>query len=383
MKQLIQHKKIAIIGGGPAGLTLACLLQQKGASVTVYERDVHKDVRISGGPLDIHRNSGQLALEAAGVMDAFYQYARPTGESMYTMTGELVMEQMPTDAEKYERPELDRNDLRTMLLNKLIPGTVVYNRHLLSVIPVNNHYLLHFEQGITEKADIVIGADGARSKVRPQVTTAVREYSGSVMIEGEISNPSVSCPVMYQKCSNKNVMIMGANKVLFVHPKHNGNLIFHASFRREENWAANSGIDWKDAAAVRFFLTQLFTGWNNDCHEIFAACPQFLLLPVYRLPLTETWAARGNITLIGDAAHLMPPYAGEGANMGLLDAWHLGSNLTGEAFNSISDAILAYEKMMFSYAREAQEITSLSEEVLHTQGPKEVLQLRAGGEIQA
>src|SRR5450755_4790961 len=76
----IKNKKIAIIGGGPGGLTLARLLQQKGIPVTVYERDVNREVRVQGGALDLHTESGLAALEKAGLMDEFKTHYRPGAE---------------------------------------------------------------------------------------------------------------------------------------------------------------------------------------------------------------------------------------------------------------------------------------------------------------
>src|SRR6187402_2454907 len=74
---MIQNKKIALIGGGPGGLTLARLLQLQGANVTVYERDINKDTRIQGGALDLHDESGLAALKKAGLLDAFKTNYRP------------------------------------------------------------------------------------------------------------------------------------------------------------------------------------------------------------------------------------------------------------------------------------------------------------------
>ena len=69
---LLKNKKIAIIGAGPAGLTIAKLLQQKGVNVTVYERDKDAKIRIWGGTLDLHKDSGQDAMKSAGLLEDYY-----------------------------------------------------------------------------------------------------------------------------------------------------------------------------------------------------------------------------------------------------------------------------------------------------------------------
>ena len=90
----------------------AVLLQQRGAAVTVYERDAGPEARIWGGTLDIHRNSGQRALETAGLLARFYQLARLTAERMAAPDGTLLEDESVEEATAYWRPEIDRPDLR-------------------------------------------------------------------------------------------------------------------------------------------------------------------------------------------------------------------------------------------------------------------------------
>src|SRR5580658_46720 len=73
----INGKQIAIVGGGPGGLTLALLLQMQGADVRVYERDRSRDARVQGSALDLHEDSGLAALKAAGLTDQFWANYRP------------------------------------------------------------------------------------------------------------------------------------------------------------------------------------------------------------------------------------------------------------------------------------------------------------------
>src|SRR5580698_8666761 len=79
---LVKNKTIAIVGGGPGGLTLARLLQLKGATVKVYERDRNKDARMPGATLDLHEESGLKALQEAGLMDAFRANYRPGADKL-------------------------------------------------------------------------------------------------------------------------------------------------------------------------------------------------------------------------------------------------------------------------------------------------------------
>ena len=85
-----------------------------------------------------------------------------------------------------------------------------------------------------------------------------------------------------------------------------------------------------------------------------------------RLKVDTGWTSKENITLVGDAAHVMPPFAGIGVNIGLLDALNLATNLTEGNFPNIQSAITDYEQKMFVYATEAQEGTSQAEEGIHS-----------------
>src|SRR5262245_25157216 len=112
----VKNKKIAIVGGGPGGLTLARILQMKNANVTVYERDPGKDARAQGATLDLHYDSGLKALREAGLMDAFKANYRPGADrlSIIDKHANVLMEdnEKETSAEERFRPEIDRGPLK-------------------------------------------------------------------------------------------------------------------------------------------------------------------------------------------------------------------------------------------------------------------------------
>ncbi len=137
----IHHKSIAIIGGGPGGLTLARLLQMNGANVKIYERDVNRQVRVQGATLDLHDDSGLKALRAAGLMDAFKANYRPGADQMKVLDKNATIyldESFATNEENdFSRPEIDRGPLREILLDSLQPDTVVWDSQFLSLQPVS------------------------------------------------------------------------------------------------------------------------------------------------------------------------------------------------------------------------------------------------------
>ncbi|WP_269448436.1 FAD-dependent oxidoreductase [Acetobacter cerevisiae] len=178
-------QRIAIIGGGPGGLMLARLLQRHGKCPVVLERDRHAEERPQGGSLDMHSETGQYAMERAGLREAFMAAARPEdqGDRLYNAEGELLFDRNePTD----DRPEIDRSVLRQILLNSLTPGTVLWGRRITRIAPEKGGFVVGGD-GWSEQFDAVVGADGAWSVVRPLLSDAVPLYEGVTLVElGEL-----------------------------------------------------------------------------------------------------------------------------------------------------------------------------------------------------
>lgn len=354
--KLIHDRKIAIIGGGPGGLTLAKLLQMRGANVTVYERDLNKDARVQGAIVDLHYDSGLKVIAAAGLMDAFKANYMPGADKFRMMDsdGNICFDE-PTETgtpgfgDERFRPEIDRGALRRILLDVLTPGTVIWDRQLASMEQMNDGWELKFKNGTTAVADIVIGADGYRSKVRPYVTDITALYSGATIIQGEIEHPERDCPEMSALISKANMIAMGLGKTIAAQPRGDGGLTFYAASLYPERWVENGGVDFGENEAVRAFLKNYYKDWNPIFFTLFDACMQFVPRPLNYFPLNQQWAPKANVTLIGDAAHLMPP-SGEGVNTAMLDALDLCDCLTNGRYNDVQTAIGAYEEKMLGRA---------------------------------
>jgi 2-polyprenyl-6-methoxyphenol hydroxylase-like FAD-dependent oxidoreductase len=363
---LLQNKKVAIIGAGPVGLTTAKLLQQKGVNVSVYEWDKNAQARISGGTLDIHKGSGQMALEKAGLLQEYFKYARPTGERSVDIDTNIREEMMPTEENKWDRPEIDRNDLRKILLDSLRDETVIWDSQLVDLKKQNNLYHLHFKNGIAATADLVIIANGGRSNARKYVTDSEPKYTGTFIIQGEVLDPIKNCPLFKKLCGEENTMALAERKMLFCQVKSKGALNYYLSFQTNENWVEETSMDFSNKEMVLEFLNKLFVNWHSTFKELFIGTDNFVGLPMRRLHLDQPWESKSDITLVGDAAHVMPPFAGIGVNIGLLDALHLTTNLTEGSFTDTLYAIMDYERKMFAYAGEAQEQTEMAEEGIHS-----------------
>lgn len=362
---LLQNKTVAVIGGGPVGLIFAKLLQLENVNVKVYERDKDEFSRIKGGTLDIHHDYGQIALKKAGLLEEYYKLSRPTGERSANINAEILLDEFPDEHQLYDRPEIDRNDLRQMLVENLKGNTIVWNSKLVSVQQQDDQFVLHFQDGKTVIADLVIGANGGMSNVRKLVTNTIPKYTGIIIIQGEVLNPNESCPNFKKLCGSGNFGVIGEQKFLFSQTKANGALNYYISFRKPESWIMEHGLDFQNNKEINSFLADLLPNWNVSYKELFEATTEFTLLPMRKLPL-ENWLPHKNITLIGDAAHVMPPFSGIGVNIGLLDALYLSENLTNGAYTDLLTAISKYEERMFEYATKAQQDTTEAEEGIHS-----------------
>ncbi|WP_374445434.1 FAD-dependent oxidoreductase [Epilithonimonas sp.] len=371
---LINNKKIAIVGGGPGGLTLARLLQLKGADVKVYERDFDKNARVQGSPLDLHDNSGLAAIRNADLLEEFKQNFLPGADKELIMNdqAEIFFSDHDTKVEenfghKHFRPEIDRGALRKILLESLQPETVVWNSHFISMEKGNNGWIMHFKNGSSAYADIVIASDGANSKIRPYITDIKAIYSGITMLEGNIYNAKETAPNINTLLKGGKIMAFGNGKNLLMGQKGNGDIGFYASFKANENWAFSNGLDYSDNSQILEWFKTEYPEWNHIWHELFKSAENFVPRPIYCMPLDQTWETLPNLTMIGDAAHVMPPFAGEGANMAMLDALELSECLTSGKYNSLKEAISVYEKNMQKRASVAAKESVENGELMHSE----------------
>ncbi|GLI72760.1 hypothetical protein PoHVEF18_000942 [Penicillium ochrochloron] len=374
------NPKIVIIGAGPSGLLLARLLQVNSIPCTIYEAEASPDVRNQGGTLDLHPRAGQAALKAAGLFDEFRKHSRPEGEAMKLIKpdGSILWDdnktiasqatQRQVDGEGRDRPEIDRVKLRDILLSSLEEGTVKWGKKLMRVEPdpsTRGKHTIVFADFTTDTSiDLLIGADGAWSKVRPLLTHEIPFYSGITTIELWALDVDAQDPWLSDYIRKGSCFMFDEGRALQCQRQGTGAVRAYASLRVPEGWLDDCGIDFSNAQGTT--RQEMIDKYWSDCSAdvkrvILSAKNELIPRKLYMLPVGIQWKSKLGATLLGDAAHLMTPFAGVGVNVALADAMDLAKAIVkrkesvvakarSDAHN-IGAAVEEYEKGMFERGR--------------------------------
>ncbi|MET9193502.1 NAD(P)/FAD-dependent oxidoreductase [Streptomyces olivaceus] len=346
------NARISIIGAGPGGLTCARVLRQHGIAATVYDREPDAASRDQGGSLDLHEEDGQLALREAGLLAEFFALARTESqeERRIDPAGRLLGHRLPEEGET-ARPEIDRGQLRDMLLRSLDEGAVRWGRTLASVGgPAEGPRTLTFTDGSTVETDLVIGADGAFSRVRAAVSAAVPRYTGVGFLEAWFDDVEVAHPELSALVGKGSAHVSDGERGLFAQRSSGGHLRVYLMRRVPADWLAEGGLRPDDTDRIRARLLGEYAGWAPELLRMITDNDgPYVDRPLFALPVPHTWPHAPGLTLLGDAAHLMPPL-GAGVNLAMLDAAELALALAGSA--TVEDAVRGYEEVMLPRSAE-------------------------------
>lgn len=378
---LLRNKKIAIVGGGPGGLLLARLLQQEGMAVRVFERDKDRYARQQGATLDLHADTGLKAIAAAGLLDVFKQKFRPGADRMRITDGALtihldehIQEQEKEFGSAHFRPEIDRGPLRELLTDALEQDTIVWNAQLTGMRSSGEGWELLFKEQQPVYADFVIAADGARSVLRKYLTAIQPVYSGVTVMEGTIYNAADQTPALWQLTAGGKLFALEGGKSIILSAKGDGSLSFYTGTRESEGDFGIGNTDFNDKVQVAAWFRSRFSDWSAAWNELFTSADSYFIpRPQYYFPTDQSWDSLPNLTMLGDAAHCMPPYAGEGVNMALADAYDLYEVLVHKEYPSLKTAIAGFEQGMCERAAAVTTVTLEQTDALHTDGNLEYM----------
>ncbi len=352
-----QDYRIGIVGGGPGGLTLARILHGRGVTAAVFDRDAGEGDRPQGGSLDLHADGGQLALRVAGLEAGFRAIARYGDQGMRAVApdGTVVFDEPADGGVGRDRPEVDRPALRSLLLRSLPVGTVRWGHQLRAATPAaGGGFSLAFENGVVETFDLIVGADGAWSRVRPLVSDVRPAYAGVTMVELGLHDAARRLPGLADLVGHGMMFALGDNRGLLFHGSGRGHLHGYAALRVPADWATANRVGRRPADQDRACLLDHFAGWSPVLLDLIARCGGDLIAPrpIHALPVGHAWPHRPGVTLLGDAAHVMSPFGGDGVNLAMADAADLAVALA-DALTTGGDpaaAVAAYEARMFARA---------------------------------
>ncbi|EJD41229.1 putative monooxygenase [Auricularia subglabra TFB-10046 SS5] len=350
--------RIAIIGAGPSGLVLLNVLARKGIPATLYERDEEFGSRAHlGGTLDLHVDSGQAAIKEAGLWDAFVQHSRPEGQEFIVAdkSGEILHHYVPpADAEQHARPEIDRTMLRKIMVDGAPSGSIKWGHALVGASPVagSAEWELTFANGHKVVVDVLVGADGGRSRVRPLVSDVPATYTTITGLE--VSFESSKHPELSARIGEGSLFSYGHNQTIIAQRNGDGRIRTYAFFRHDDaKYVPNLASTNPDRAIAEVLARyEDWAPWLRqlvevaDRHAVYARS-------LYMLPVGHAWAHRPGVTLIGDAMNLMTPFAGKGANVAMLAGLKLGlalASVAGRPMAEVDARIAQYEHEMVPLA---------------------------------
>lgn len=341
---MIPH--IAIVGAGLGGLVLARVLHVNGIAATVYEADDSPDARRQGGMLDIHDDSGQVALKASGLFDAFTKLIHAGGQQTRVLDrdGRVLLDQADDGAGG--RPEVLRGALRRLLLDALPAGTVRWGSKLTEIVPLGaGRHRLSFAGGAIADSDLLVGADGAWSKVRPRLSDARPAYVGTALVETWLHDADRRHPGSARAAGGGSLFAPAPGQAIMAHREPDGSLHAYIALTRPQAWMR--ALEDGDDAGMRRRIAAEFAGWDPALTALVTDgdTPPVVRM-LHALPVGHRWDRVPGVTLLGDAAHLMPP-SGDGANLAMLDGAQLGSAIAARP-GDIEAALHRYEQAMFT-----------------------------------
>ncbi|KAK6064123.1 hypothetical protein SCUP234_13128 [Seiridium cupressi] len=375
---------IAIIGGGPCGLTLARLLECKGIDYVLYERS-EADFSQQGGSLDLHTHTGQRALKDAGLFDEFKKHAR-YADQRFRIFDRLGKQWLSMGGESRDAPEIDRSALRQILVESIPKHKLVWNQTLKDVTSdEDGKPVLNFADDSTASGfKLIIGADGGWSKVRPAITKAVPQYSGRHCIEFRINPGSPGYEFIAEKAGRGSSTWYGEQKYVVVQRQGDLSYRIYLSATVTEDFARKIGANLSNTEGTRrlFLSSDFFGGWADEIKNFIKNAEQFRNWPLYYFPVEAmSWRSVPGLVVIGDAAHLALPN-GEGVNIAMEDSIILASLIEAHGTDGLDGAVSEFEEEMFPRAKKhiADGLTMM-EYMMHEDSPAALIQAFKDGKI--
>jgi 6-hydroxynicotinate 3-monooxygenase len=349
---LKRAQRIAVVGAGLGGLTCAAFLQRAGFAVTVYEQAagfarIGAGIILSANVMKVLRALGleRPLLQVGIAPDAFVSRSWDTGETLFELKLDAASEQ------RFGGPYINvhRGDLHAVLASAVKPGSIGFGHCLVGLEPSSAGVRLLFENGVQHEADIVVGADGIRSKVRevlfgpepPRFTGRVA-HRAIFQTERLGGLPMRDCTKWW-----------GPDRHL---------LAYFMTQRRDEVYLMGSvpaaSWDSEELALTRSprEMIDAFGNFHADIRRVMELATDVIVSPICDRPRHDDWSA-GPIALLGDACHPVRPYMAAGGAMAVEDAAILSRSLIAAGDGDPAAALQCYAATRIPRVSEVQRIS--------------------------
>jgi 6-hydroxynicotinate 3-monooxygenase len=356
-----RNSRIAVIGAGLGGATVAALLQREGHDVRLYEQAraferIGAGIHVSANVMKVLRHLGaEERLSRIGIHpDKFTSRRWDTGEVLF----ELPLGEAGEKKYGASYITVHRNDLHAAILEKLHPGTLAFGKRLIDVSSDATLAHLSFEDGSSAQCDIVIGADGVNSKLREAVAGPSKARFVGAVAHRAIYPSTLLGGLELRNCTKW----WGPNShILIYYIEQSRNEVYLVTSAKGE-WHSQSAFE----ACTNAEVLRSFDGFHPEVRKVIETAPNLTRWPILDIKPIDKWS-EGNLVLLGDACHAMTPYMASGAAMAIEDAAVLARCML--QTDTHADAFALYAATRLPRVRKVQQISAENSFLRHPTDP--------------